>query len=213
VAIQPRRAPFAPLSCFDGARPEGAAPFAPLVCFAASRLTMTALVRRKRIVLERRICVNRSRYDADGNEVLDPASSAIHRCDAGREEKEAPAAGASVDVSSAGRVLKTPAISGIYIARLKQPGNVNSSALMPVLGRKPFKYLSLAVSRRNETRTPGAVLARRMGLRMPALEAQWDRQGPARRGPDGRLAHQRLGQHMDRMHRGAPREIGDLMAT
>jgi len=111
-----------------------------------------------------------------------------NRCDAGREEKEAPAAGASADVSSAARVLKTPAISGIYNARLKQPGNVNSSALMPVLGRKPFKYLSLAVRRRNETHTPGAVLARRMGLRVPALEAQWDRQGPARRGPDGRLA-------------------------
>lgn len=149
-----------------------------------------------------------------------------NRCDAGPEEKEAPAASASADVSSAARVLKTPAIPGIYNARLKQPGNVNSSALMPVLGRKPFKYLSLAVRRRNETHTPPAVLARRMGLRMPALEAQWDRQGPARRGPDGRLAHQvflkavalslgwqRLGQHMDRMHRGAPREIGDLMAT
>jgi hypothetical protein len=74
-----------------------------------------------------------------------------NRCDAGREEKEAPAAGANTDVSSAARVLKTSAISGIYNARLKQPGNVNSSALMPVLGRKPFKYLSLAVRRRNET--------------------------------------------------------------
>ena len=99
-----------------------------------------------------------------------------NRCDAGREEKEAPAAGASTDVSSAARVLKTPAISGIYNARLKQPGNVNSSALMPVLGRKPFKYLSLAVRRRNETHitvlpAPGAVLASRMGVRMPALEA------------------------------------------
>jgi hypothetical protein len=173
-------APFAPLSCFDVARPKGAAPFAPLVCFAASLLTMTALVRRKRILLERRICLNRSRYDADGNEVLDPRRQ-CNRCDAGREEKEAPAAGASADASSAARVLKTPAISGLYHACLKQPGNVNSSALMPVPGRKPFKYLSLAVRRRNETHTPGAVLARRMGLRMPALEAQWDRQGPARR--------------------------------